>query len=89
VETLERLERDGLLRREGASWRTTRRWQGAMARAALRLLGSGDDGRDLRVPVAAALVELYEDEPDVEIVRLIEAITPIEARELQPNRGDE
>ena len=35
------LEAEGLLRREGDRLRTTRRWQGAMARAAFRLVGAG------------------------------------------------
>lgn len=79
------LEADGLLRREGDRLRTTRRWQGAMARAAFRLVGAGIDGDDLRVPVASALVEIYGvDEPEEHIAELVEAMLPIEERELDP-----
>ena len=84
-DTILALEADGLLRREGDRLRTTRRWQTAMARAAFRLVGSGVDGDDLRVPVAAALVELYGDErTEDELADLVEAIVPIERRELDP-----
>lgn len=56
-----------------------------MARAALRLVGAGIDGDDLRVPVASALVELYGiDAPEEHIAELVEAILPIEERELDP-----
>lgn len=79
------LEADGLLRREGDRLRTTRRWQSAMARAAFRLVGAGIDGDDLRVPVAAALVEIYGmDEPEDLLAERVEVILPIEERELDP-----
>jgi hypothetical protein len=79
------LEKDGLLRREGDRLRTTRRWQSAMARAAFRLVGSGMDGDDLRVPVASALIEIYGvDAPEEHIATLVEAMLPIEERELDP-----
>lgn len=82
---LDGLVEDGLLRREGASYRTTRRWQTTMARAALRLLQTGRDDDDLRVPVTAALVEIYgEHIPDERIVQLVEVLLPIEAAELDP-----
>lgn len=87
-ETILSLEADGLLRREGDRLRTTRRWQSAMARAAFRLVGSGVDGDDLRVPVASALVELYGNErTEEELADLVEAILPIEQRELDPLRA--
>jgi hypothetical protein len=81
------MEADGLLRREGDRFRTTRRWQSAMARAAFRLVGAGVDGDDLRVPVAAALLEIYGvDEAEEYLADLVEAMLPIEARELAPIR---
>jgi hypothetical protein len=84
-DALAALEADGLLRREGERLRTTRRWQSAMARAAFRLVGSGIDGDDLRVPVASALVEIYGiDEEEERIAELVEAMLPIEERELDP-----
>ena len=81
---LARLERDGFLRLEGGRWRTTQRWQGAMARAAFRLMGSGDDGSDLRVPIAYALVEAYSGADEQELSWMVEALVPIEAREVWP-----
>lgn len=77
----------GLLWRDGEDYRTTRRWQGAMARAAWRLLSSGEQGEegDLRLPVAHALMELLGDElPDEELARCVEAMVPVEAAELDP-----
>lgn len=86
-DVLRQLEEDGLLRREGARYRTTRRWQSAMARAACRLLFAGDGGDcgDLRVPIAAALLDLRGDAlTNEELARQIEALVPIEAAELDP-----
>jgi hypothetical protein len=90
-ETLQQLERDGLLRREQARFRTTRRWQAAMARAALRLSRTEevrDD--DLRIPIVSALLELYGEALSRErIVELVEVMLPIEAVELDPRRAQE
>jgi len=56
-----------------------------MARAAFRLYEMGDDAGDLRVPIAYALIDLYGLElPDVEIVRYVEHLLPIEQAGLQP-----
>lgn len=83
---LGRLERDGLIRAEAERYRTTRRWQGAMARAAYRLLRAGEESTDLRVPIACALVEIYgADCPDAELASLVDALAPIEAAELAPS----
>lgn len=83
IAPLERLEQDGLAVREGDDLRTTRKWQSAMARAALRLYEGGDPGEDLRVPIASALLEIYgarvEDEA---LAALVEAMLPIELRAL-------
>jgi len=85
---LERLIADGLLRVEGTTHRTTRRWQGAMARAARHLVESGERNEDLRVPITFALIEIYgADCPDAELVELIDAIGPIEAAELGARRS--
>lgn len=82
---LARLERDGFLVRRGGRLRTTRRWQGAMARAALRLGRAGDPGDDLRAPIAAALLDVYgADVPEAELVARTLAMLPIEAAELSP-----
>lgn len=80
---LARLEADGLVRTGPGGARTTSRWQAAMARAAFRLYGSKAPWQDLRLPVAAALVELYGDLTDVELADLVEAMLPIEQRELR------
>lgn len=54
-------------------------------RAALRLQHEGDRGDDLRVPIAVALCDLYNDAlDDAEVCRLTVALLPIEQRELQP-----
>jgi hypothetical protein len=87
---LRRLEADGLVSHEGDGdvLVTTRRWQGAMARAALRLYGAGDPGHDLRVPIATALVELYASRlPDEELAALVEAMLPLEIAALGLNRS--
>jgi len=74
-----RLEGLGLIARTGEGWKTTRRWQGAMARAALRLLADGMQEGALSIPVAMALVELLgPSQPDEEMVELVEAMLPIE-----------
>jgi hypothetical protein len=83
---LTRFEADGLLRRDAGRLRTTKRWQGAMARAALRLAGSATD--DLRAPIASALIEIYgESLDDDSVVEAIRAISPIEAGELEAPRA--
>ena len=80
------LERDGLLELRGGELRTTRRWQGAMARAAYRLMqDDGDTDFDLRKAIACALLELYgASMTDDVIADRIEAILPIEEREIAP-----
>ncbi len=83
---LGRLAADNLLRREGDAYRTTRRWQAAMARAAVRLYERGG-GYDLRVPIALALVEIYgADTPDEQLATLVEVMLPIETAEVLPPR---
>lgn len=84
ADALQRLVSDGLLSLEAGRHRTTRRWQAAMARVALRLIQQGADDDDLRLPVACALVEFYGDLPNAEIIRLVEVLTPIEAAEIDP-----
>jgi hypothetical protein len=84
-QALARLEADGLIQHQADGYRTTRRWQGAMSRAALQLLEAGCREGDLRRPIVQALVEIYgSDCADEELVRMVEAILPIEARELDP-----
>lgn len=81
------LEGAGLIRRDGDDHRTTRRWQGAMARAAWRLLCDGErgEGADLRLPVAHALLELLGDElPDDALARCVDVMVPVESAELDP-----
>ncbi len=56
-----RLLDDGLLVMRDSNLRTTRRWQGAVARVVLQLLEDRAPGDDLRVPIAAALIQLYGD----------------------------
>jgi hypothetical protein len=78
-----RLEVDGFIVADGPTWKTSRRWQQAMARAAAQLYAAGDPGEDLRVPIALALVEIYAGRVEDETVaELVEAMLPIEARSL-------
>ncbi len=86
---LDRFAADDLLRREGDIYRTTRRWQAAMARAAVRLYEQGGDGgNDLRVPIALALVDIYgADTPDDTLAGWVEAMLPIEEAEVMPRMG--
>lgn len=78
-----RLEADGFIVRAGQRWTTSRRWQQAMARAAIKLYGEGDEGEDLRVPIALAMVEKYSRTLDDEMLApLVEAMLPIETASL-------
>lgn len=86
---LRRLWADGLVRRSDGRWRTTRRLQGAMARAALCLETTEpappDEAVDLRRPLALALIAFYgQDASDELLADMIEVLLPIEARELDP-----
>jgi len=56
-----------------------------MARGALHLLALGNDCTDLRLPIAHALLSVYEQPlSDGEVAAMIEALLPIELRELDP-----
>jgi hypothetical protein len=89
---LARLEAAGLVRSGPDGARTTARWQAAMARAALRLYGSDAPWQDLRLPIAAALIDTCDSLADAELADLVEAMLPIERRELRgaqfEQRGD-
>ena len=82
------LESDGLISREADRTRTTARWQAAMARAALRLQRSDAPWRDLRLPIASALLERYPDATDEELAALVEAMVPVEEAELAAAWGE-
>jgi len=84
---LGRLLADDLVRREAGRTRTTPRWQAAVARAALRLQDEGAPWRDLRLPIAAALLELYPAIHDEALVPLVEAMLPVEESEIGPAPG--
>jgi hypothetical protein len=80
-EALARLAADGWIEQTAeSSWKTSRRWQQAMARTAARLYKE-DPGDDLRVPIAHAMVECYEGKVDDDdmLVALVEAMLPLEA----------
>jgi hypothetical protein len=81
---IERLIEGGLLRRDGARLRTTRRWRAAMARAAVRLKQAGAPWTGLRLPVVAALVDLHPEAGDEALADLVEAMLPVEEQELTP-----
>jgi len=80
----DRLVADGYLLRGDGGVRTTPRWQAAMARAALGLQRGGAPWTDLRLPVAAALLERYAEAADGELVSLVEEMVRVEAGELAP-----
>jgi len=77
-----RLIEDGFLCRGEAGLRTTRRWQAAVARAALALQRAGAPW-DLRLPIAAALAEEAPGLSDRELAELVEAMLPVQAAEFQ------
>ncbi len=82
-EALARLSADGWIEpKDESSWKTSRRWQQAMARTAARLYRE-DPGDDLRVPIAHVIVELYDGQVDDELlVELVGAMLPLEAAAL-------
>lgn len=84
---LEVLVAGDLLRREAGRTRTTRRWQAAMARAAARLQQEAAPWRDLRLPIATALVESYPSMSDEALASLVEAMLAVEESELAPAFG--
>ncbi len=84
---LERLVEDGLLQRTPQRLRTSPRWQAAMARAALSLQRAGAPWTDLRLPIAAALLERYPGIADAELVPLVEAMLAVEEAELPAIAG--
>jgi hypothetical protein len=75
---LARLEQDGLVLRRDGVVKTTRRWKGAMARAALRLVDAKEVREDIRIPMAMALLELYDGVDDQELIAMIEVLLPLE-----------
>jgi len=73
------LAHEGILTRDGERFRTTRRWQGAMARAAFELQAT-DEEFDLRRPIAMALVSLFGDRcDDRDLARYVAALVTIES----------
>ncbi|MCA9677343.1 MAG: hypothetical protein H6708_21375 [Kofleriaceae bacterium] len=78
-----RLETAGLIRPVSDGFRTTRRWQGLVARVAAGMVRDAETWVDPRVPVAQALVEVYGVDPsDDELVELIEVMVPIHLADL-------
>jgi hypothetical protein len=82
-----RLVRDDFLKRDEAGvLRTTQRWHGALARAALRLYQRGDELADIRTPITAALLEAYDDDSDAAIAQAVETMYVVALRELNAAR---
>ena len=65
----------------------TRRWQGAMARAALSLVHNTPRGEQLRLPMAMALLELHGEVADDEIIAMMDALVPLEPLPSVPPRS--
>ena len=68
-------------------FKQTRRWQGATARTALRLVQNTPRGDQLRVPMAMALLELHGEVADDEIIAMMDALVPLEPVMSVPVRG--
>jgi len=84
---MNRLLSEGLISTESGKARTTRRFQGAMARAAARLYGLDQGEEDLRVPLSLALLDVCGDKlSDQELAALVEVMLPIEVAELDPRQ---
>lgn len=91
-ELVRRLIELHVVRSDDGSLGTTRRFRAAMARAAADLVRRNEERFDLRIPVAAALLELHaagadrsqadQELTDEELTSLVELVLPIEAREL-------
>ena len=79
---LARLEADGLVESGPEGARTTARWQAAMARAAVRLYRDDAPWQDLRLPIASALLEIFDEMSDDELADLVETMLPIEQQSL-------
>ncbi len=76
---LPQLEAHGLVRRDGGRYWTTRRWQGALARTARRLVDGAEPLQDLRLPVALALLECLDGVgSDDELAALVEVMASLE-----------
>lgn len=74
-QAVRRLAQDGLLELSGAQVRTSRRWQGAMARAAAALVMAGEKNEDIRVPIVHSLLEFYgQDMSAPDLLPLVEAM---------------
>lgn len=88
LEWLMRLQRDGFVRRGvDGQLHTTQRWHGALARAARWLFADGQQLDDFRTPIARALIEWYDDEPDRSLAVAIRTMLPIAMRELARGAG--
>jgi hypothetical protein len=85
-EAIAQLTEAGLVALVDGRVRTTRRWQGALARAALRLYEAQAPWKDLRLPIAAALVERFSVDDDT-LVAYVDAMLAIEPAEL-PSASD-
>jgi hypothetical protein len=54
-----------------------------MARAAHRLYRSDAPWQDLRLPITAALLDIYDSLDDADLADFVEVMLPIEQRELR------
>lgn len=77
-----RLQDDGFLEAAGSGLHTTKRWQAAMSRAALRLHVEGESLIDLRIPITVALLETYGDVTEEALADAVAIMLRIESAEL-------
>lgn len=80
-QAIARLGADGLLDvTDGEILGTGRRWQAAMMRAITTLVKSGEKNEDIRLPIAAALLDIYDSNMETEaLVSLVEVMFWVEA----------
>ena len=76
---IKRLQNARIIEISASGTKSTRRWQAAMARAALDLLARNDPSEDIRVPITYALLQLYGNTiSDNDLFDLVTAMLPIE-----------
>lgn len=88
-EVVAALEAEGLVERDGTGLRASRRFRGALARAAARLEREGAPWRGLRLPIAVALMELRAELSNLELARRVEALLALEEAALPRHVGEQ
>lgn len=83
------LVNDGLLCRKEGELHITRRWELAMIRAAGLLILGGQDGHDLRVHVAMAIIDRYSQTlREADLARIVSVMLAVEVKALRASARD-